>query len=54
MKDLEADIIKQHHQGSWTRCIPGMTDFNGSYSPCLIPGSAPGLTMRGVPYSVSI
>lgn len=54
MKQLEADIIATHKKGSWTRCVPGSAGTTATYSTCLIPGSAAGLTMRGVPYSVSI
>jgi len=54
MKQLEGDIIATHKKGSWTRCVPGTAGTTATYSTCLIPGSAAGLTMRGVPYSVSI
>jgi hypothetical protein len=55
MQDLEHDIIKTHETGNWTRCEPGQQSRKkATYSTCLIPGSGPGLTLRGVPYSVSI
>jgi len=56
MKQLEKDIISIHQKGQdWTRCEPGAHPGNSAtWSTCLIPGSAPGVTMRGVPFSVSI
>lgn len=56
MKALERDIIAQHKAGDWTRCKPNKKGepHAGTYSTCLIPGSGPGVTLRGVPYSVSI
>lgn len=56
MKALEQDIIAQHKAGDWTRCKPNKKGepYAGTYSTCLIPGSGPGVTLRGVPYSVSI
>lgn len=63
MQDLEAEIIKINKSRlDWTRCEPRTSDKakdqtrtnNASWGTVLIPGSAAGLTLRGVPYSVSI
>lgn len=54
MQALEEYIIRKHNEGSFTRSVPGAPGTTATYSTCLIPGSAAGLTMRGVPYSVSI
>jgi lipoxygenase/linoleate 9S-lipoxygenase len=58
MKKLEEDIVADHQPRetgpeNWTRTQPG-PGRQATWSTCLIPGSAAGLTMRGVPYSVSI